>query len=83
MNLQSCLKKTYDKVKQTTKKNPKNISDQSLRQQKQKKFHHLKFKSKQPQLFKSLKKENTSTGSFNSKNTKKKILCRSPEKRQQ
>ena len=59
-------KKTYDEVKQTIDK-IQNICDRSLRQSKQKKFHHLKFKPKQTQQFKATKKENAPTESFDSK----------------
>ena len=47
--------KTYDEVKQTIDKN-QNICNQSLRQTKQKKFHHLMFKLKKPQQFRTTKR---------------------------
>ena len=61
--------KTYDEVKQTIDKN-QNICNQSLRPTKQKKFHHLMFKLKKPQQFRTTKNENIPTESFDSNKTR-------------
>ena len=67
MNLPFCLKrKPLKKYEQTIDKN-QNIRDRPLRQRKQKKFHQLKFKPKQPQQFKATEKENAPTESFDSR----------------
>ena len=65
-------KKTYEEVKQTLDKN-QNIHDRSFRHRKQKKFHQLKFKPKQPQQKQPKKKMDQLNLLI--KNTKRKILC--------
>lgn len=51
-----------------------------LRQSKQKKFHHLKFKPKQPQQFTTTEKEDTSAESTDSKTLTERSYAAAAEK---
>lgn len=74
-------KKEYDAVKQTIQSTKnQNIRVRLLRQRKQKKFHHLKFKPKQPQQFTTTKKEDTSAESTDLKTLTERSYAAAAEK---
>ena len=51
-----------------------------MRQSKEKKFHHLKFKSKQPKQFFATKKENAPTESLDSKTPSERLYAAAVKK---
>ena len=69
--IQLLEKETYEQIKETINTN-QNIRDRTLRKRKQKKFHQLKFKPRQPQKYDLVEKEDTPTETFNSKSANEK-----------
>ena len=69
--IQLLEKETFEEIKETINTN-QNIRDRTLRKRKQKKFHQLKFKPRQPQKYDLVEKEDTPTETFNSKSANEK-----------